>query len=190
MSRRLSAACRSLGSGISYRSTAAGARAAAAGSVMLTAEVRGSTHRLVLIVNDVTTVFVMSPPQGLFWNSAICPPVCPSVCLSVPWRCCSDYRHAGCLQLSHRRPPEMDGRRSAATFGSNCHRRRAYRLAARGKRVVCIAPHPQASQFVLRTSHKLRGHGTAVAVHATMTKALLESGRPPQTITGRCVCLL
>jgi len=33
----------------------------------------------------------------------------PSVCLSVPWRSCLGYGHAGCLQLSHRRPPEMCG---------------------------------------------------------------------------------
>jgi len=39
-----SAACRSPGAGSRYRSTAAGARAAAAGSVMLRAEVRGSTQ--------------------------------------------------------------------------------------------------------------------------------------------------
>ena len=32
-----------------------------------------------------------------------------SVRLSVPWRSCLGYRHAGCLQLSHRRPPEMCG---------------------------------------------------------------------------------
>ena len=32
-----------------------------------------------------------------------------SVCLSVPWRSCLGYRHAKCLQLSHRRPPEMCG---------------------------------------------------------------------------------
>jgi len=41
-------------------------------------------------------------PRGAFWNSAIPPSVCPSVCLS-----CLGYRHAGCLQLSRRRPPEM-----------------------------------------------------------------------------------
>ena len=62
--------------------------------------------------------FIM-PPQaplyGAFWNSAIR----PSVRLSVPWRSCLGYRHAGCLQLSHRRPlpdPSADGRRSAAIF--------------------------------------------------------------------------
>ena len=30
-----------------------------------------------------------------------------SVRLSVPWRRCLVHRHAGCLKLSHRRPPEM-----------------------------------------------------------------------------------
>ena len=34
-----------------------------------------------------------------------------SVRLSVPWRSCLDYRLAGCLQLSHRRPPETCGLR-------------------------------------------------------------------------------
>jgi len=36
----------------------------------------------------------------------------PSVCLSVPWRSCLGCRHAGCLQLSHRRPLEMCGLRT------------------------------------------------------------------------------
>jgi len=31
----------------------------------------------------------------------------PSVCLSISRRSCLAYRHAGCLQLSHRRPPDM-----------------------------------------------------------------------------------
>ena len=31
---------------------------------------------------------------------------------SVPWRSCLGYRHAGCLQLSHRRPPEICGLRN------------------------------------------------------------------------------
>ena len=35
-----------------------------------------------------------------------------SVRLSVPWRSCLGYRHAGCLQLSHRRLPEMCGLRT------------------------------------------------------------------------------
>ena len=32
-----------------------------------------------------------------------------SVSLSVPWHSCLGYGHAGCPQLSHRRPPEMCG---------------------------------------------------------------------------------
>jgi len=35
-----------------------------------------------------------------------------SVRLTVPLRSCLGYRHAGCLQPSHRRPPEMCGLRS------------------------------------------------------------------------------
>ena len=35
-----------------------------------------------------------------------------SVRLSVPWRSCLGYRHAGCLQLSHCRPPETCGLRT------------------------------------------------------------------------------
>ena len=40
------------------------------------------------------------PRGGAFWNSVI---------VSVPWRSCLGYRHAGCLQLSQCRPPEMCG---------------------------------------------------------------------------------
>jgi len=55
-----------------------------------------------------------------------------SVRLSVPWRSCLGYRHAGCLQLSHRRPAEMCGLRTRPRTDvdpprflppSNCHRR-------------------------------------------------------------------
>jgi len=35
-----------------------------------------------------------------------------SVRLSVPWRSCLGRRHAGCMQLSHHRPPEMCGLRT------------------------------------------------------------------------------
>jgi len=35
-----------------------------------------------------------------------------SVRLSVPWRGCLGYRHADCLQLSNRQPPEMCGLRT------------------------------------------------------------------------------
>ena len=62
-----------------------------------------------------------------------------SVRLSVPWRSCLGYRHVGCLQLSHRRPPEMCGLRTRPRTDvdpprflppSNCRRRGTYRLAA------------------------------------------------------------
>ena len=61
--------------------------------------------------------------------------------MSVPWRSCLGYRHAGCLQLSQRRPPEMYGLRTRPRTDvnpprflppSNCHRREAYCFAARG----------------------------------------------------------
>jgi len=45
--------------------------------------------------------------------------------LSVPWHSCLGYRHAGCLQLSHHRSPEMwtldpsvDGHRSSTIFAT------------------------------------------------------------------------
>ena len=68
-----------------------------------------------------------------------------SVRLSVPWRSCLGYRHAGCLQLSHRRPPEMCGLQTRPRTDadpsrfvppSNCHRQGAYRLAAPGRYLV------------------------------------------------------
>ena len=78
-----------------------------------------------------------------------------SVRRSVPWRSCLGYRHVGCLQLSHRRPPvhvwgashrilsQVGAWRPAGVFfatkfnisspkflpPSNCLRRGAYRLA-------------------------------------------------------------
>ena len=36
----------------------------------------------------------------------------PSVRMYVPWRSCVGYTHAGCLQFSDRRPPEMCGLRT------------------------------------------------------------------------------
>ena len=55
-----------------------------------------------------------------------------SVHLSVPWRSCLRYRHAGCLQLSRVRTadPSADGRRSAASRTAIC--RGVYRLGATG----------------------------------------------------------
>ena len=70
---------------------------------------------------------IMRPALG--WHFGIV----RSVRLSVPWRSRLGYRHAGCLQLSHRRPPEMCGLRTRPRTDvdpprflppSNCHRRR------------------------------------------------------------------
>ena len=64
-----------------------------------------------------------------------------SVRLSVPWRSCLGYRHAGCLQLSHRRPQAMCGLRTRPRTDvdpprflppSNCRQRGAYCLATPG----------------------------------------------------------
>jgi len=75
------------------------------------------------------------PPAvgGALSDTAILLSVCPFVCPSL------GYRHAGYLQLDtagtrdvRTEYPSADGRRSAAIFGSDCHRRGAYRLAAPG----------------------------------------------------------
>jgi len=50
-----------------------------------------------------TIMSFYAPALGGFWNNAIRLSVCPMAQLG--------YRHAGCLQLSHRRPPEMCGLR-------------------------------------------------------------------------------
>ena len=47
-------------------------------------------------------------PTALWGHFGIARPVR----LSVPRRSCLGYRRAGCLQLSHRRPPEMCGLRT------------------------------------------------------------------------------
>jgi len=59
--------------------------------------------------------------------------------LSVTWRSCLGYRHTGCLQLSHRWPPEMCGlqsrpqrHRSATIFAIVELRGGAYHLTAPG----------------------------------------------------------
>ena len=56
----------------------------------------------------IISLIITPPPYGAFWNSMIR----PSIRLSVPWRSCLGHRHADCLQLSHRRPPEMCGLRT------------------------------------------------------------------------------
>ena len=55
-----------------------------------------------LLINDHRRL-IMLPALGEHFGIA------RSVRLSVPLRSCLGHRHAGCLQLSHRRPPEMCG---------------------------------------------------------------------------------
>jgi len=66
---------------------------------------------------------IFKPPPKLDHQGSCAQPVC----LSVPWRSCLGYRHAGCLQLSHRQPPDM-----CDLWELNCHQRRACRLAEPG----------------------------------------------------------
>ena len=81
-----------------------------------------------------------SPGGGAFWNSAIGRSVCPSVCLSHGAAACLGYRHAGCMQLSHRRPPGICGLRTRRRTDVDPPRfldrtvigAGAYRLAVRG----------------------------------------------------------
>ena len=50
-------------------------------------------------------VYYAPSPRGALSDADIR----PSVCLSHGAAACLGYRHAGCLQLSHRRPPDMCG---------------------------------------------------------------------------------
>ena len=77
-----------------------------------------------------------------FSDTAIRPPVCLSLCPSL------GCRHAGCLQLSHRRPPEMCGLRTRPRTDVDpprfLHRTAtgvgAYRLAVPGA-ITCFNSH-------------------------------------------------
>ena len=85
-----------------------------------------------------------------------------SVRLSVPWRSCLGYRHAGCLLLSHRRPPQMCGLRIRPQTDvdpprffppSNCHLREHIVSPPPGRYLVfillCSKPHRP-----IRSNHK------------------------------------
>jgi len=105
-------------------------------------------------------IIFMPPPSGggIKQYTAIR----PSFRLSVPWRSCLGYRHAGCLQLSQRRPPEMCGLRTRPRTDvdpprflppSNCHRWEAYRLAAPGA-IHCLCSVAYTSLFSFMTIRK------------------------------------
>ena len=76
-------------------------------------------------------------PMGAFWNSTIRP--------SVSWCSCLGYRHAGCLQLSHRRPlcglrtrPRTDVDPPRLLPPSNWHRRRGHIVSPSAGAIPCI----------------------------------------------------
>jgi len=84
------------------------------------------------------SVLLCPRPRGHFG-------IARSVRLSVPWRICLGYRHAGCLQLSHRRPPQMCGLRTRPRTDVDPPRfldrtaiGGAYRLAAPGRYLIII----------------------------------------------------
>jgi len=83
----------------------------AAGRSYATTIIILNLHKILTLRTD---TIIMPPPYS--GHSGIA----QSVRLTVPWRSCLGYTHAGCLQLSYRR--------------DFCHRRtaRAYRLAAPG----------------------------------------------------------
>jgi len=79
------------------------------------------------------TVFEILHSELLYPSPSGDSGIARSVRLSLPWCSCLGYRHAGCLQLSHRRPPEMCGLRTRPRtdvdpqrflLSSNCRRRR------------------------------------------------------------------
>ena len=88
-----------------------------------------------------------------------------SVRLSVPWRSCLGYRHAGCLQRSHRRPPEVCGVRICPRTDvdpprflppSKCHRRGHIVSPPRGRYLVFTYAYfliPQWLVEAIKTNH-------------------------------------
>jgi len=75
----------------------------AAGRSYATTIIILNLHKILTLRTD---TIIMPPPYG--GHSGIA----QSVRLTVPWRSCLGYTHGGCLQLSHRRPPEMCGLRT------------------------------------------------------------------------------
>ena len=121
---------------------------------------------LKLVFRSRINVFIMPRPRRAFWNNAIRPSP------SDPRRSFLGYRHAGCLQLSHRRPPDLDPPRF---FGSNCHRR--------GHKV---SPSPCSHR---RRLHRGEVPGCPGGVGAYENKVSLQGRRylmpPPMTVRAK-----
>ena len=73
-------------------------------ATLVSSVTKGRSHLLIEYWR-VCCQFFAPRPEGHFG-------IARSVRLSVPWRSCLGYRHIVCLQLSHRRPPEMCGLRT------------------------------------------------------------------------------
>jgi len=114
---------------------------------MLKVSVSGVKRRFALFSLPCYHFRYHAPPYTVggvkrYRDLSVCLSVCLSVRLCVP-RCSRlGYRHAGCLQLSHRRPQEMCGLRTHPRTDvdpprflppSNCHRR-GVGISSRGSR--------------------------------------------------------
>jgi len=102
--------------------------------------------------NNILFSFVKS----VIWTVIMHLGIARSVHLSVPWSSCLGYRHAGCLQLSHHRPPEMCGLRTRPRTDVDpprfliggetiCHRR----TAIGGGHIVSPPPGRYLAMFIL-----------------------------------------
>jgi len=112
---------------------------------------------------------IMPRPRGHFG-------IARSVRLSVPWRSCLGHRHSGCLQLSHRRPPEKCGLRTRPRTDvdptrflppSNCHRRET--LSSRRHRGDTLLATAYTRRPASRLVEKLGRHFTAFTIHISLT---------------------
>ena len=114
-----------------------------------------------------------------------------SVRLSVPWRSCLGYRHAGCLQLSHRLPSETCGLRTRPRTDVDKPRLRHRRTAIGGGHTVSPPP---GRYLVLRTNSFYSAaeccdeHVCPYVGHMSVCEHISETTLPNATLNR--VCLL
>jgi len=119
--------------------------------------------------------FIMPTPCGrAFWNSAIRP--------SVPWRSCLGYRHAGCLQLSHRLPPETCGLRTRPRTDVDKPRLR-HRRTAIGGGISCRRPRGDTSS-TSGMSHRAGHRASPKLLNILEYLIALASPRSSDVATG------
>jgi len=131
--------------------------------------------------NHVFDVFTMLPAlrRGRFG-------VLP-VCLSVPWRSCLGYSHAGCLQLSHRLPPEMRGLRTRPRTDVDPPRfldRTAIGggISSRRRRGRYLVPPPHVSVCAVKISTSVLGNLDRVRTDVTTFRAAICAPVRPGTL--------